>query len=78
MTRNMEMMQDIEEVLHRTADRRYCGAHRQGNFPGLPGQEPASCPCVKGGSVVFMADLMRSIDIPARIDFMATSSYGSG
>lgn len=30
------------------------------------------------GSVVFMADLMRSIEIPARIDFMATSSYGSG
>lgn len=30
------------------------------------------------GSVVFMADLMRSISIPARIDFMATSSYGSG
>ena len=30
------------------------------------------------GSVVFMADLMRSIDIEARIDFMATSSYGAG
>lgn len=30
------------------------------------------------GSVVFMADLMRSIHIPAQIDFMATSSYGSG
>lgn len=30
------------------------------------------------GSVVFMADLMRAIEIPARIDFMATSSYGSG
>ncbi len=30
------------------------------------------------GSVVFMADLMRSISIPAKIDFMATSSYGSG
>lgn len=30
------------------------------------------------GSVVFMADLMRSITIPARIDFMAVSSYGSG
>ena len=25
-----------------------------------------------------MADLMRAITIPARIDFMATSSYGSG
>lgn len=30
------------------------------------------------GSVVFMADLMRSVHIPARIDFMATSSYGAG
>ena len=30
------------------------------------------------GSVVFMADLMRAITIPAKIDFMAVSSYGSG
>jgi hypoxanthine phosphoribosyltransferase len=30
------------------------------------------------GSIVFMADLMRSISIPCRIDFMAVSSYGSG
>lgn len=30
------------------------------------------------GSVVFMADLMRAIDIPCRIDFMSVSSYGSG
>lgn len=30
------------------------------------------------GSVVFMADLMRSITIPCKIDFMAVSSYGSG
>lgn len=30
------------------------------------------------GSVVFMADLMRSIDIPCEIDFMVVSSYGSG
>ena len=30
------------------------------------------------GSVMFMADLMRSITIPCRIDFMAVSSYGSG
>lgn len=28
------------------------------------------------GSVVFMADLMRSITIPCSIDFMAVSSYG--
>lgn len=30
------------------------------------------------GSVVFMTDLMRKIDIPCEIDFMAVSSYGSG
>ncbi|MBQ1234923.1 MAG: hypoxanthine phosphoribosyltransferase [Oscillospiraceae bacterium] len=30
------------------------------------------------GSVAFMADLMRAIDIPVAIDFMATSSYGAG
>ena len=30
------------------------------------------------GSIVFMADLMRAITIPCRIDFMAVSSYGSG
>ena len=30
------------------------------------------------GSVVFMADLMRAVDTPARIDFMSVSSYGSG
>ncbi len=30
------------------------------------------------GSVLFMADLMRAIDIHVAIDFMAVSSYGSG
>lgn len=30
------------------------------------------------GSIVFMSDLMRSITLPCRIDFMAVSSYGSG
>ena len=30
------------------------------------------------GSVVFLADLMRCIDLPLSIDFMVASSYGSG
>lgn len=30
------------------------------------------------GSVLFMADLMRAIEIPCEIDFMVVSSYGSG
>ena len=30
------------------------------------------------GAVVFLADLMGQIDVPAEIDFMVVSSYGSG
>ena len=30
------------------------------------------------GSILFMADLMRAIDVPCNIDFMAVSSYGNG
>ena len=30
------------------------------------------------GAVVFLADLMRQIDVPAEIDFMVVYSYGSG
>lgn len=30
------------------------------------------------GSVAFMADLMRAVEIPCEIDFMSVSSYGSG
>ena len=30
------------------------------------------------GSVVFMADLMRAVDLPCTIDFMCVSSYGKG
>ena len=30
------------------------------------------------GSFVFMADLLRNVDLPCGMDFMAVSSYGSG
>ncbi len=30
------------------------------------------------GAVVFMGDLMRKIELPTNIDFMAVSSYGDG
>jgi hypoxanthine phosphoribosyltransferase len=33
--------------------------------------------CVLKGAVLFVADLMRSIDIPVEVDFMAVASYGS-
>jgi hypoxanthine phosphoribosyltransferase len=33
--------------------------------------------CVLKGAVIFLADLMRHITVPAEIDFMAVSSYGA-
>ena len=34
--------------------------------------------CVLKGSFIFAADLLRAIDLPARIDFLAVRSYGEG
>lgn len=34
--------------------------------------------CILRGGVLFLADLMRQIDLPHTIDFMAVSSYGAG
>jgi len=34
--------------------------------------------CTLKGAVVFMADMMKAIDLDTRIDFIAASSYGSG
>ena len=33
--------------------------------------------CVLKGAVFFLADLMRAIEIPCEVDFMAVASYGS-
>ncbi len=33
--------------------------------------------CVLNGAFVFMADLMRAIDLPLTVDFLSVSSYGS-
>ncbi len=34
--------------------------------------------CILRGGVLFLTDLMREIDIPLAVDFMAVSSYGAG
>ncbi|MGD0197870.1 MAG: hypoxanthine phosphoribosyltransferase [Solirubrobacteraceae bacterium] len=33
--------------------------------------------CVLKGAVLFLSDLLRAIDVPCEIDFMAVASYGS-
>ncbi len=34
--------------------------------------------CVLNGAFLFMADLVRSIELPVTVDFLAVSSYGAG
>ena len=42
-----------------------------------PEQSPLLVAVLKG-SVVFLSDLVRAIDLPVRVDFMSISSYGEG
>ena len=41
------------------------------------GREPLLVGVLKG-AIFFMADLMRRIELPCEVDFMAISSYGAG
>lgn len=60
-----------EEIAARVADLGLAiGRHYAGRTPLLVG--------VLKGAVIFTADLLRAIPLPATMDFMAVSSYGSG
>lgn len=78
MKEKMEMLEDIEDVLF-TERQIAVMVERIGQeiSRDYKGKNLLLISVLKG-SVVFMADLMRSISIPARIDFMAVSSYGFG
>lgn len=39
--------------------------------------EPLHLVCVLNGAFIFMADLVRAIDLPVTMDFISVSSYGS-
>lgn len=59
-----EIRQRVEEL----------GAEIGRDYAGRP---PVLVSVLKGG-VVFLADLIRAIDLPLRLDFMSISSYGGG
>ncbi len=78
MAEQNTMLQDIEEVLFSEKQIEEIVARIGGEISRDYQDKNLLLVSVLKGSVVFMADLMRAITIPARIDFMATSSYGSG
>jgi hypoxanthine phosphoribosyltransferase len=45
---------------------------------GHPGAETLHLVCVLKGAFVFLADLVRALQIPSTLDFMAVSSYAKG
>lgn len=61
----------IEQIRARVAE---LGAEITRDFAG----EDLHVICVLNGAFVFTADLVREIDLPITIDFLAVSSYGSG
>ena len=70
--------QDIERVLfsEEELDRRVSEIAAEINRD-YAGKEPMLISVLRG-SFVFMADLIRKIEVPCTVDFMAVSSYGRG
>jgi hypoxanthine phosphoribosyltransferase len=60
-----------EQIQHRIDE---LGAQITKDYEG----QPLHLICVLNGAFIFMADLVRAIDLPLSLDFMSVSSYGSG
>jgi len=75
----MEMLDDIARVLISEDDlkKRVAELGRELSELYLPQDRPLLV-CILKGAFVFLADLTRSIDIPHEVDFMVTTSYGTG
>ncbi|MEK6721571.1 MAG: hypoxanthine phosphoribosyltransferase [Chloroflexota bacterium] len=76
MTRTTELTADVAEILLSEEQLRTriaeLGAQVTADYAG---RQPTLVSVLKG-SLPFMADLMRSIELPLRIDLMEVSSYG--
>jgi hypoxanthine phosphoribosyltransferase len=74
----MSLHDDVEEILldaDTLATRvRQLGAQLSADYAG---RDPVLVSVLKG-SLIFLGDLMRAMDLPASIDLMEVSSYGAG
>ena len=72
------MKNDIESVLFSEQELQDCVKRIAGEITrDYAGQEPVFVGVLKG-SFIFIADLMRHVDLHCSVDFMAVSSYGKG
>jgi hypoxanthine phosphoribosyltransferase len=65
-----EVVVSAKEIAHRVDE---LGRQITQDYAG----RPPLLVCVLKGALNFMADLMRAIELPVEIDFMAVSSYGA-
>jgi hypoxanthine phosphoribosyltransferase len=72
---------DVGEILVQPDDLarrvRELGAEITRDYRPSPPERPLLLVGVLKGAIFFLSDLMREIDIPVEVDFMAVASYGS-
>lgn len=72
------MQKDMEQILFSEEEIRGCVSRLADEINrDYAGKEPLVVGILQG-SFVFLADLVRQISLPIRVEFMSVSSYGSG
>lgn len=72
------MKRDIDYVLYSQEQIRECVQRLARKIEKDYEGKDLVCVCILKGGFVFMSDLVREINLPLTLDFMAASSYGSG
>lgn len=77
MENGRELYKDLEEIFY-TADELKAAVKRLGEriTEDYKGKAPVLV-CILRGASVFFSDLIREIDLPVQLEFMAVSSYGA-
>ena len=76
MNERVDLIGDIGEILVSEAEIAAKVAELGARIGADHGERPLTLVSVLKGSLPFMADLMRAIPVPVRIDLMEVSSYG--
>ena len=77
MNQQAKLYQDLDSILY-SREQLHNAVHQLGEriTQDFQGKTPVLI-CILKGASVFFCDLIREIDLPLEIEFMATSSYGA-